>query len=203
MHVFPKATTRSTRHRRRWGRIVRTVPPVAIAAAVTATIALTGNNIDRAAVKLTGVEIVPGVSVTPAPGWVVGFQGPGGILLHNLFSTAVMEIRIKPADGTDPVAVLQNDVNTLVPTSATGLTNVKNLTAPTTKPLPGPNFQQEASIDYSADASSQMGPAPVVGAFIELLNTANRQSAFIIFVQDGGATTHVDADGGAMIDSLA
>jgi hypothetical protein len=123
------------------------------------------------------------------------------VVLHNGFSTASMEIRAKPASGTDPVAVLQGDINNLGVT-VTGLINVKNLTAPTTKPLQGANFQQEASIDYSADGSSQSGTIPVIGSFIELLNTSTHQSAFIIFEQNGDATTQVDNSGGLMIDSM-
>ena len=78
----------------------------------------------------------------------------------------------------------------------------RNLTAPTTKPLHGANFQQEASIDYSADGSSQSGTIPVIGSFIELLNTSTHQSAFVIFEQNGDATTQVDNSGGLMIDSM-
>ena len=97
--------------------------------------------------------------------------------------------------------MLQGDINNLGVT-VTGLTNVKNVTAPTTKPLPSANFQQEASIDYSADGSSQSGTVPVIGSFIELLNTSTHQSAFIIFEQNGDATTQVDNSGGAMVDSM-
>jgi hypothetical protein len=195
----PKATT-TPQHPQRGRRIVRGMRPVAIAAAVTAAIALTGS-ITQPAVMLTAVEVAPGVSVTPAPAWSVGTQGPGWVVLHNGFSTAAMEIRAKSASGTDPVAVLQGDINNLGAT-VTGLTNVNNLTAPTTKPLQGANFQQEASIDYSADGSSQAGAIPVIGSFIELLNTSTHQSAFIIFEQNGDATTQVDNSGGLMIDSM-
>jgi hypothetical protein len=112
-----------------------------------------------------------------------------------------MEIRAKPASGTDPVAVLQGDVNNLGGT-VTGLSNVNNLAPPVTKPVPGAHFQQEASIDYSADGSTQSGTVPVIGTFIELLNTSTHQSAFIIFEQNGDATTQVDNSGGAMVDSM-
>src|SRR5271156_4984335 len=147
------APSTSEHHPRR--RIGIGVRAVAVAATVTGAIALTGT-ISQPAVTLTAVEVAPGVSVTPAPAWSVGTQGPGWVVLHNGFSTAAMEIRAKPASGTDPVAVLQGDINNLGVT-VTGLTNVKNLTAPTTKPVPGKNFQQEASIDYTADGSSQSG----------------------------------------------
>ena len=167
---------------------------------MTGAIALTGT-ISQPAVLLTAVDIAPGVSVNPAPAWSVGTQGPGWVVLHNGFSTAAMEIRAKPASGTDPVAVLQGDVNNLGVT-VTGLSNVNNLAPPVTKPVPGANFQQEASIDYTADGSSQSGTVPVIGSFIELLNTSTHQSAFIIFEQNGDATTQVDNSGGAMIDSM-
>jgi hypothetical protein len=197
MHAFSTSTPEHHPHRRRIGLGVRAV---AVAATVTGAIALTGT-ITQPTVMLTAVDIAPGVSVTPAPAWSVGTQGPGWVVLHNGFSTAAMEIRAKPASGTDPVAVLQGDINNLGVT-VTGLINVKNLTAPTTKPLQGANFQQEASIDYSADGSSQSGTIPVIGSFIELLNTSTHQSAFIIFEQNGDATTQVDNSGGLMIDSM-
>jgi hypothetical protein len=196
MHAF--STSTPEHHPRR--RIGLGVRAVAVAATVTGAIALTGT-ISQPAVMLTAVDIAPGVSVTPAPAWSVGTQGPGWVVLHNGFSTAAMEIRAKPASGTDPVAVLQGDINNLGVT-VTGLTNVKNVTAPTTKPVPGRNFQQEASIDYSADGSSQSGTIPVIGSFIELLNTSTHQSAFIVFEQNGDATTQVDNSGGAMVDSM-
>lgn len=197
MHAFSTSAPEHHPQRRRIGLGARAV---AVAATVTGAIALTGTH-SQPAVTLTAVEVAPGVSVTPAPAWSVGTQGPGWVVLHNGFSTAAMEIRAKPAGGTDPVAVLQGDINNLGVT-VTGLINVKTLTAPTTKPLRGANFQQEASIDYSADGSSQAGTIPVIGSFIELLNTSTHQSAFIIFEQNGDATTQVDNSGGLMIDSM-
>jgi hypothetical protein len=196
MHAFSTSTPEN-RPRRRIGLGVHAVT---VAATVTGAIALTGT-ISQPAVLLTAVDIAPGVSVTPAPAWSVGTQGPGWVVLHNGFSTAAMEIRAKPASGTDPVAVLQGDVNNLGVT-VTGLSNVNNLAPPVTKPVPGANFQQEASIDYSADGSSQSGTVPVIGSFIELLNTSTHQSAFIIFEQNGDATSQVDDSGGLMIDSM-
>ncbi|HWS93167.1 MAG TPA: hypothetical protein VN306_11950, partial [Mycobacterium sp.] len=84
----------------------------------------------------------------------------------------------------------------------TGLTNVKNLSAPVTKPIQGANFQQEASVDYSADGTSMMGAIPVIGSFVELLNTSNHQSAFVVFAQNSDAPARADSEGGMMIDSL-
>jgi hypothetical protein len=196
MQAFSTSTP-APRPRHRIGLPVRAV---AVAATVTAAIALTGT-ISQPAVLLTALDIAPGASVTPAAGWTVSQQGPGFVLLHNAFSTAEMEIRVKPAPGSDPVAALQGDVNNLGAT-VTGLTNVNNLAPPVTKPVPGAHFQQEASIDYSADGSSEMGPIPVIGTFIELLNPSTHQSAFIVFAQNGDAPSRADNEGGAMVDSM-
>jgi hypothetical protein len=196
MHAFSTSTPEHHPHR----RIGLGVRAVAVAATVTGAIALTGT-ISHPAVMLTAVDIGPGASVTPAPGWVVAQQGPGFVLLQNAFSTAEMEIRVKPAPGTDPVAALQGDVNNVSGT-VTGLSNVSNLAPPVTKPVPGANFQQEASIDYTANGSTQMGAIPVIGTFIELLNPSTHQSAFIVFAQNGDALSRVDNEGGAMVDSM-
>lgn len=188
----------------RWRRIGHAVRPVAVAAAVTAAITLT-STVNRPAVTSTSadaIDIGGGISVTPAPSWTVGNHGPGWVTLHNTYSTAEMEIKIKPADGTDPVAVLQGDINQLATLSATGLTNVKDLSAPTRKPLQGRNFQQEAFVGFSADGTSRMGAIPVIGSFIELLNTSNHESAFIVFAQNSDATTRADDKAVMMIDSM-
>lgn len=68
---------------------------------------------------------------------------------------------------------------------------------------PGPNFQQEASINYTATVLNPQGAIPVIGTFTELLNTSNGRSAFIDFRQDSSATTQGAADGGMMIGSMA
>ncbi len=122
--------------------------------------------------------------------------------LHNGFSTAEMEIKVKPSTGTDPVAVLQNDINNLSNVSTTGLTNVRDVGAPPPISLPGPNFQQQASVSYNADGSSRSGPLPVTGWFTELLNPSTHQSAFVVFSQNGDAPIKADGDAQAMLDSL-
>jgi hypothetical protein len=122
----PRHTPAPMHHPRRRGRVGHAVRPVAIAAAVTAAIALTGA-INRPAVTLTSadaIDLAPGISVTPAPGWTVGNQGPGWVTLHNTFSTAEMEIKVKPANGTDPAALLQGDIRNLSNVSTTGLTRL-------------------------------------------------------------------------------
>ncbi|MBW0019873.1 MAG: hypothetical protein JO236_20300 [Mycobacterium sp.] len=191
-------------HPRPWRWVGHGTRALAIAGAVAAAIGLAGT-VDRPMVTLTagdGLDLAPGISVTPAPGWTVEDQGSGWVILHNAFSTAELEVKIKPARGTDPVAVLQSDINQLSSLSTTGLTNVRDLSAPTSKPVQSANFQQESGIDYTADGTSRMGLIPVIGSFIELLNTSTHQSAFVVFAQNGDAPTRADNEGQTMIDSL-
>jgi hypothetical protein len=111
-----------------------------------------------------------------------------------------MEIKVKPSNGTDPVAVLQGDISNLSNVSTTGLTNVRELGAPNPITLQGPNFQQQATVSYSADGSARSGQLPVQGWFVELLNP--QQSAFVVFAQNGDAPVRADGDAQAMLDSL-
>ncbi|WP_205876943.1 hypothetical protein [Mycobacterium camsae] len=148
------------------------------------------------------IDLGQGISVTPAPGWTIGNQGPGWVTLHNTFATAEMEIKVKPAVGTDAAATLQTDIDQLSNLSTTGLTNVRNMTVPTSTPVQGNNFHQEAAIDYSADGTSAMGLIPVVGTFVELLNPSTHQSAFIVFAQNGDSTSRADSQGTMMVDSM-
>ena len=139
--IRPAATCRSCR----WRWVGLAVRPVGIAATVTAAIAV-GGAVNPPALTLfaaDGIELAPGISVIPAPGWTVGNQGPGWVTLHNAFSTALFEIKVKPSKGTDPAAVLQNDINHLSNVSTTGLTNVRDSSAPNVIPLPGLNFSSK------------------------------------------------------------
>lgn len=171
---------------------------------VALTVALEGNSL-QPAVTLTGtgaIDLGHQISVTPAPGWTVGDQGPGWVTLHNHFATAEMEIKVKPAKGTDAATLLQDDIGELSNVSTTGLTNVTDLSVPTSEPLHGSHFQQEAAIDYSADGTSAMGLIPVVGTFVELLNPSTHQSAFVAFAQNGDSTSRSDSQGTMMVDSM-
>lgn len=196
-------TTASAHCRRPWARLGHLVRPVAVAA-IALAIAAAGTN-SRAMVTLTAGDVVnvgQGISVTLAPGWAVGRQGPGWVTLHNALGTAEMEIKLKPANGIDATAVLQGDIGQLNSLSTTGLTNVGNLGSPTAGPVQSGHFQQEASMDYTADGTSRMGLIPVVGSFSELLNTSTGQSAFVVFAQNGDAPNNVDGEGQMMIDSI-
>jgi hypothetical protein len=181
--------------------------PIAVAAiiGVAIFIAATPRTARGVAIALTSadaIEIAQSISITPAPGWTLGNRGPNWVALNNADTSAQMRVTVKPAGGTDVVAVLQSDINQFTSTASAILGNVKNLSAPGTKTLQGSNFQQEAFTDYTADVLTQQGTIPVMGRFSELLNTSNGQSAFIDFRQDSNATTQAAGEGGTMIDSM-
>ncbi|HSS26109.1 MAG TPA: hypothetical protein VLL82_17335 [Mycobacterium sp.] len=192
--------------------IAAIVVMVILTTAVTAAIVQTGTangpkppSMLPRVVALTSadpIDIAQSISITPAPGWTLGNRGPNWVALNNADTSAQMRVTVKPAGGTDVVAVLQADINQLTSAASAILSNVKNLTAPEAKTLQSANFQQEASIDYTADVLAQQGTIPVIGTFSELLNTSNGQSAFIDFRQDSNATTQAAGDGGMMIDSM-
>jgi hypothetical protein len=148
------------------------------------------------------VDIAQGISIAPAPGWTVGDRGPDWVALYNADSSAQLQVTVRTADGTDVVAVLQGDIDQLTSKPSSDLANVRNLTAPIIKMLQGNNFQQKASIDYTADVSSPRRTVPVLGTFSELLNTSTGLSAFIDFRQNDNATAQAAQDGGAMVDSM-
>ena len=177
---------------------------LAMAGAVTAAIGMAATA-NRPAVALTSADsvvVAPGVAITPAPGWTVADRGPNWVALSDANSSAQLQVAVKPASGTDLAGMLQADIDQLSGTPAAGLINVKNLSAPIMRTLQGANFQQEAFINYTADVSGPQGAIPVIGTFNELLNTSNRQTAFIDFRQNDSATIQVDNEGGSMIDSM-
>lgn len=187
-----------------WRAICQAVPLGAVAAAATLGMSVAGS-VHQTAVSLTAgsaVDLGQGISVTPAPGWTVADHGRGWARISNEFSTAELEVKIKPATGADPVAGLQADIDQLSNGSTTGLTDVGNLGAPASKPLQSSHFQQEVSMSYNAEGSSRMGPIPVMGWFMELQNGSTRQSAFVVFTQNGDAPGSADDDAGMMIDSM-
>ncbi len=174
--------------------------PVAIATAVAAAIAFAGNTGGVALTSADPIDIAQGVSITLAPGWTLSNRGPDWVALNNADGSAQMRFAVKPAGGTDVVAVLQADMNQYAASS--GLMNMRDLSAPITTTPPSARFQQKASLDYTADVPGQQGAIPVLGTFSELLNTSNQQSAFIDFRQNNNATPQAAGDGGTMIDSL-
>lgn len=178
----------------------------AVALTALAVLAATANRAEStAAVALASddaIAIAQGVSVTPAPGWTVGNRGPNWVALNNADTSAQLRITVKPAGGTDAAALLQADIDQFTGGASAILTDVNRLNPPDTKPLPGANFQQQASVNYTATVVNPQGTIPVIGTFTELLNTSNGRSAFIDFRQDSSATTQAAGDGGMMIGSM-
>ncbi|OBH10217.1 hypothetical protein A5695_22515 [Mycobacterium sp. E1747] len=184
------------------------IRPWRVAAAAAAATALTVATAlfptaHSSPVRLASAEpvvIAEGISIVPAPGWTLGHRGPNWVALSNADGSAQLRVAVKPAGGTDVGAVLQADIDEYA--SSSGLGDMRNLTAPDTRPLQSANFQQQASIDYTANVPAPQGPIPVLGTFTELLNTSNQRSAFIDFRQDNGATPQAVDDGGMMIRSM-
>ena len=183
----------------------RRVAVVLVAAAMATAVVVIGTPDPRSPVRLASaepIEIAQGVSIVPAPGWTLGHRGTNWVALNNADLSAQMRVTVKPAGGTDAVAVLQADKDQLAGNASAILGNVRDLSEPHTRTLPGPKFQQEASIDYTADVLAPEGAIPVIGTFTELLNTSNQQSAFIDFRQNNNATAQAVSDGGMMIESM-
>lgn len=176
----------------------------ALGAAVAAIVVAAGTEPTTGVGLLSeeAIAIAQGVSVTPAPGWTLGNRGPNWVALNNADTSAQMRITVKQAGGTDAAAVLQADIDQFTRGASAILTGVNRLTAPDVKPLQGPNFQQEASLNYTASVVHPQGTIPVIGTFTELLNTSNGRSAFIDFRQNSSATTQAAGDGGMMIGSM-
>ncbi|MCV7090036.1 hypothetical protein [Mycobacterium interjectum] len=167
-------------------------------------LARTPRTVHGMAVQLTSadpINVGQGISITPAPGWTRAGQGPNSVTLRNADSSAQMYVAVKPASGTDVVAVLQADINQFINTSSGGLVNVA-LGKPGTKTLQSKSFQQAANIDYIADVSTLQGATTVWGAFSELLNASNQLSAFIDFRETGDAPDQAATDDGIMIHSM-
>lgn len=197
-------TTLSTKVQYRGRGMTRRLWALAVAGAVTAALLMIATA-HRPAIALASddsVDIAPGVAIIPAPGWTIADRGPNWVALSNADSSAQLQVAVKPASAPDAVAALQADIDQLTAMPGAGLTDVKTLTAPTTKALQGNNFQQEAFIDYTATAVAPQGPVPVIGTFSELWNTSNRQTAFVYYRQNHNATPAATDEGGAMIASM-
>lgn len=193
---------------------------IVLAAAVTAAIVFTGDTrrpkpppmlpsshaaAQSVTVTLTAADpiaIADGISIALAPGWSLAEQNADSVTLYDANNTSRMQVTVKPADGTDVVAVLQGDINRLTGAASSGLTGVTNLSPPETKTLQSAKFQQQASVPYSAEISTQQGTIPILGVFEELLNTTNNLSAFVDFRQSGGATLQAVSDAGMMVHSM-
>lgn len=161
----------------------------------------TARNVQIRLTSSDPIGIAQGISITPAPGWTLGTRGPDWVILYNADSTAQVYVAVKSTSGTNVVAALQQDINQLSSTAAGGLGSTA-LGKVQTKTLQSANFQQQASIAYIAEVSTQQGTAPIIGVFSELLNTSNQLSAFIDFRQTSDASDQAADASGIMIHSM-
>lgn len=183
----------------------RIAASLAVATAMTAAIVLVGTAHGSSPVRLSSAEsidIAGGVALVPAPGWTLARRGPNWVALSNADASAQLRVTVKPAGEPDAVAVLQADKDRMVADSSAVLSNERDLSEPQLKTVPGRRFQQEASIDYTADVLGPEGAIPVIGSFTELLNPSTLQSAFVDYRQDNSATPQAVNDGGMMISSM-
>jgi hypothetical protein len=175
-------------------------PAQAAGVPVHATTAVSGARVVLASAN--SIDLGSGTSLTPAPGWTTDTKKPNAALLFNADSSASLLVEVGPANEGDVVAQLQDDTNELTTGPNADLTNAR-VTKATTIPLQSKVFQQEASMGYTATMSLQQGTLTVSGVFVELLNTATGESAFVDFraVSDDVAKKYApDAD--AMISSM-
>lgn len=146
------------------------------------------------------ITIAQGITITPAPGWILTGRGPNWVTLTDSDRSAKMRVTVKPAGGGDVVAALNADINGKL--GHTGMTNVNVMGVPATSAVQGRNFQQAASTDYSADYSAQLGTTHLLGVFMELLNTSTHLSAFIDYREVEGTTPQPPGAGQMMISSM-
>ena len=89
-------------------------------------------------------------------------RSPAGWYCSNAFSRAAMGVTVKPPAGPMPSPCCR-PTSIIWPATVDGLEQCQDLAEPNTKRCKARNFQQEASIDYTADGSSQAGAIPVIG----------------------------------------
>jgi hypothetical protein len=152
------------------------------------------------AVSAKPVEVIQGVSVTPADGWTVDTQDKGLVILMNGDKTAMLFVTAGVTDSKDTAAVLDADIQKFVEENS--LANAK-VTKPKTGTLDSKNFQEVVSRGFVGDLETQQGTINLVGMFAELMNTSTGMSAFIVFnapSQDDYDASAEDADN--MIGSM-
>lgn len=155
------------------------------------------------AIALTSSEpivIDQGISITPAPGWDLVDRGTNWVTLADTDAGAKMRVTIKPAAGTDVAAALQADVDKEV--ANTILTNLAPSGGIKTKTVQGRNFQRAARIDYTATNTVGIDTTPILGVFMELLNPANRLSAFIDYRETSVSPGGIGGVAQTMINSM-
>lgn len=189
------------------GAVPHSMPLTAAAAphSMSAPVALMSTGMPLAgetmlAVAGKPVEVVEGVTITPADGWTVDTQDKGLVILMNADKTAMLFITAGVTDSKDAAAVLDADVQKFVEENS--MSNVK-VTKPKTGTLDSKNFQEVVSRGFMGDLETQQGTMNLVGMFAELMNTSTGMSAFIVYnapSQDDYDASSEDAD--KMIGSL-
>jgi hypothetical protein len=144
--------------------------------------------------------IADGISIAIAPGWTLTDRGPNSVTVSDADNTARMQVTVKPASGADVTAALRADIDAL--TARTHLTNLRVSGPLQTRALRSNNFQQAASMNYTADNFAALGVTHLMCVFMELLNTSNHQSAFIDYRQTSDAHIGFAAGGQLMINSM-
>ncbi|MGF2944783.1 hypothetical protein [Mycobacterium sp. Lab-001] len=155
------------------------------------------------AIALTSADpilIDRGISITPAPGWELVDRGTNWVTLADTDAGAKMRVTVKPAAAADVTAALQADVDNEV--ANTVLTNLTPSGEINTKTLQARNFQQAARVDYTADNVVGIDTTPILGVFLELLNTSTRLSAFIDYRESSVSPVGIAGVGQAMINSM-
>jgi hypothetical protein len=146
------------------------------------------------------VEVVEGVSLTPADGWTVEEQDKGVALLMNADKTAMLFVTAGVSDSKDAAEVLAADMQKFAEENS--MANVK-VTKPKTGTLDSKNFQEVVSRGFTGDLETQQGTINLVGMFAELMNTSTGMSAFIVYnapSEDDYDASSEDAD--TMISSM-
>jgi hypothetical protein len=149
------------------------------------------------------INIGDGISLTPATGWSVESQSQKdkSVLLINADTSAEMFVAVGKVSGTDIAQVLSVDIKNV--TSGGAFSNVQLTTQGQPNTLQSDRFQQELAVGYTADLQTQQGTIPVVGVFLELLNTSTGESAFVdVHAVSSDAMKKAAKDGDAMISSM-
>jgi hypothetical protein len=146
------------------------------------------------------VEVVEGVSITPADGWTVDTEDKGLVILMNADKSAMLFVTAGVTDSKDAAEVLDADIQKFV--EENGMANVK-VTKPKTGTLDSKNFQETVTRGFTGDLETQQGTLNLVGMFAELMNTSTGMSAFIVYnapSEDEYDASAEDAD--SMISSM-
>ena len=148
------------------------------------------------------VDIGDGLSMTLAKGWVVVDKGDHYAILLSPDNSSELVVTSGKTGGNDVMSVLGADINHLVNSRNSPLSNV-TVGHPQQQPPPSRNFQQLAAVDYSGDLSIQQGTVRIYGLFAELMNTKTGESVFFdMHTMNPDALDAATTDTAQMVRSL-